>query len=174
MLLLLAKPNAERNVKDMREIWAMGAASINSLRHPASQKRVRRRSITFIVPLSALLAVSILTLPAPSVFAEQVLEVPQTAASTPLRDAPIDAEPEPEPQHRALAPMPSGLGSIQDYENQDESDRPVGFSNNPSNVRIDQFGSSGNRSALANNVLLGALAIGLFAMELHAAHRHHH
>ena len=73
-----------------------------------------------------------------------------------------------------MAPMPSGLGSIDDYESQGESSSSTGITSAPSNPRIDPNGPNGNRQALVNDVILGALVVGLFAMEVHAAHQHRH
>jgi hypothetical protein len=152
----------------------MGAASIDCLRHHASQNRTRRWSRTLTLALSALLAVSTCALPATSAFAEQVLELPQAAAQTPSADAPAEAEAEPKPRRQAMTPMPAGLGSIDDYENQGESSYPAGIASPPPNLRVDPNGPNRNREGLVNDVILGALAIGLFAMEVHAAHQHRH
>ncbi len=153
----------------------MGAASIDSLRHRASQKRTRRWSKTLTLALSALLAASIGVLPARTAFADQVLELPQAAAPASSPDGSADgAAVEPEPQRQAMTRMPAGLGSIDDYENQGESSNPAGIASPPSNLRIDPNGPNRNREALVNDVILGALAIGLFAMEVHAAHQHRH
>ena len=149
----------------------MGAASIDSLGHRASQKRVRRWSRLLTVALSAVLAVSICVLPARTAFANQVLELPQTTAPVSSPAASADGAAEPEPQRQAVAPMPSGLGSVDDYENQGESSYSGGIANAPSNLRIDP---NGNRDALVKDVVLGALVIGLFALEAHAARQHRH
>ncbi len=70
-----------------------------------------------------------------------------------------------------MAPMPSGLGSIEDYERQGEPSSSAGIAGARPSLRIDR---NNNRQALANDVTLGALAIGLFALEVHAAHQHRH
>ena len=70
-----------------------------------------------------------------------------------------------------MAPMPSGLGSVDDYENQGESSYPAAVAGAPSNLRVDP---NGNRDALVKDVVLGALVIGLFALEAHAAQQHRH
>jgi hypothetical protein len=153
----------------------MGAASIDSLRHRASQKRVRRWLRSAILVLSVVLAASICVLPARTAFADQVLELPQAAAPASSPDRSADgAAVEPEPQRQAMTPMPAGLGSIDDYENQGESSYPAGIASAPSNLRVDPNGPNRNREGMVNDVILGALAIGLFAMEVHAAHQHRH
>jgi hypothetical protein len=121
------------------------------------------------------LAASIGVLPARTAFADQVLELPQAAAPASSPDGSADgAAVEPEPQRQAMTRMPAGLGSIDDYENQGESSYPAGIASPPSNLRVDPNGPNRNREALVNDVILGALAIGLFAMEVHAAHQHRH
>ena len=151
------------------------------LRHLATQKSCRRgRKVLSKTPpmaLMALLIASILVLPASRALADgQILELPQVA----------EARPQPQPSRRprvasppaevADAPIP-GMGTLQDYEHQD--DRPA---QNPpqSSASLAMGGSNGaivvdpggNRDALINDAILGAVAIGLFALEVHAAHHH--
>lgn len=153
-------------------ITTMSAPSIDSLGHCASRKRMRRWARLSVLALSTVIAVSICILPARTTFADQVLELPQAVAPASYRDASAaDGAAEPPPRRQAMAPMPSGLGSLDDYERQGESDRPAGLASGPSNVRIDP---NGNREALANDIILGALVIGLFALEMHAAHQNRH
>jgi hypothetical protein len=115
-------------------------------------------------------------------FADQVLELPRVSAPAPAPapDASYssDAVAEPEPRaKRNLTPLPADLGSVEDYENQGEpSSSPrfassPSFASGPSTVRIDQ---GGGRDAMVTNVILGALVIGLFAMEMNAAQQHRH
>lgn len=81
------------------------------------------------------------------------------------------------------APMPANLGSVDDYEHQEGDDS----SSVSSRAASSGFGTAGNfgganlrfdpgnnRQALANNLVLGALVLGLFAMEVQASHQHHH
>jgi hypothetical protein len=155
----------------------MRDASIDSLRHQASQNRTPRRSTLSKLSklaISALLAASVCGLPATTAFAEQVLEVPRVAAPTPA-EAPVDAAVEPDPVHRVMAPMPSGVGSVNDYETQDESSYPPGAlapsARAPQGAFVDP---AHNRQALTNDVIMGALVIGLFALEAHSAHQSRH
>jgi len=88
--------------------------------------------------------------------------------------------------------MPSGLGSIDDYQRQDSSEMrrasvspafaspgfaspgfasPAAIMGMPSNGPSDR---NGNRAALVNDVVLGALVIGLFALQANAAHQRRH
>lgn len=162
-------PGAER--QGYWGIWVMSAASINRLMHRVSGKRLLRWRRMLTLALSAVLAAGICVLPARSAFADQVLELPPTAAPASSRDASVDAAPEPEPKHHAMAPLPAGLGSIEDYEQQGEPSSSAGIAGARPSLRIDP---NNNRQALANDVILGALAIGLFALEVHAAHQHRH
>jgi hypothetical protein len=172
MLKLSAATNRVAKRIGYLGIRAMGASSINSLGHSASQKRVRRWLRSSILVLSVVLAASICVLPARMAFAAQVLELPADPASSP--DGSADRAGEPLPHRHAMAPTPSGLGSIDDYERQGESPSSAGIGSAGSNPRIDPNGPNRDRQALVNNVILGALAIGLFAMEVHAAHQHRH
>ena len=79
------------------------------------------------------------------------------------------------PQQVADSTPPSGVGSLDDYMHQSESDSSPypassAMTRSPSAGRYDP---NGDRSAMVTNVILGALAIGLFAYELHAANQHH-
>jgi hypothetical protein len=156
----------------------MSTASIESLGHRASHKRMRRGWSTLTVAFLVALVTSICVLPMRTAFADQVLELPQAparaASSDTSRDAsryvPDDVAPKPAPHRRAMAPMPAGLGSIDDYESQDGSSSSSGIAGAGLSPRIDP---NRNGDALANEVILGALVIGLFAMEVHAAHQHH-
>lgn len=171
-----AKPGAGRNVKGMLGIWPVRVASMDFLGHRISQKWARRWSSALILALSAVVSVSICVLPARTALAEQILELPQESASPASVDAPAEVEPQPKPRRQPVTPIPSGVGSIEEYESQGESDGPARFASGPSNPQIDVYGTtglSGNRGRMVNNVLLGALALGLLAMELHAAHHHH-
>jgi hypothetical protein len=155
----------------------MTDASIDSLRHQASQNRTPRRSALSKLSklaISAVLAVSVCGLPATTALAEQVLEVPRVTAPTPA-EAPMEAAVEPDPVHRVMAPMPSGVGSVNDYETQDESSYLVGATS-PSISRANgaRIDPSGNRQSLTNEVILGAVVIGLFALEAHSANQRRH
>jgi hypothetical protein len=114
--------------------------------------------------------------------ADQVLELPQISASgdasPPSGTASDDGATlaRSRPHLRAAAPLPKNLGTLQDYESENDEDASTGIASNfagvPSNPRFDISGNNGQ--ALAQNALLGALLIGLFAMEANAAHHHHH
>lgn len=89
----------------------------------------------------------------------------------------------------STAPLPANLGSVDDYEHQDGDDSSSsprsassrfsgsggGFAT-PGNFGAAnlQFDPGNDRHALTNNLVLGALVIGLFAIEVQAAHQHHH
>jgi hypothetical protein len=185
-----AYPVETRSVKGSVGIMAIMVASIDSLGCRVAEKRARRRPKMLRLALSALLAATICGLPATKVaFADQVLELPRVSAPAPapLPDASYSsdavAEPEP-PAKRNLTPLPADLGSVEDYENQGDeaSSSPrfasssrfassPGFASGPSTIRIDQ---GGGRDAMVTNVILGALVIGLFAMEMNSAHQHRH
>jgi hypothetical protein len=173
MLNLPRETNSGAQRQYISGIQVMDATSLYFLRHRESQKRRRRRSKTLIITLAVILAASICGLPTTDAFADQMLELPQVAAPAPMPHPRAVAEPDPESPNRAMAPMPPGLGSIDEYESQGDSEGPARLASGPSNLQIDPYGPQGNRSSLASNVLLGALTLGLFAMELHAAHRHH-
>ena len=135
--------------------------------------------------------------PSSSAFAAQVLELPHTSTPALSSGLPVDpVEPvdddipveraTPKAAPRKLPPMPAGLGSIDDYKNQGESESsyPAGYSagaapsssmramgidlNNPLNS------PNGNRQTLRNEVMLGALVLGLMALEAHSAHQNRH
>jgi len=82
--------------------------------------------------------------------------------------------------------MPANLGSIDDYEHQEDEDRPAyagssgyassnssggGFGGNYGGTTL-RFEPGNGREALTNNLLLGAVVLGLFAMEVDASHHH--
>lgn len=165
----------------------MRTATIDSLGYRAAEKRGCRRPKKLRLALSAFLAATICGLPATRMaFADQVLELPRATAAAPAPDASYSADAVPEPEPRAsrnLTPLPADLGSVEDYENQGEPSASPrfaasprfgtspSFAGGPSPVRIDQGGS---RDAMVTNVILGALVIGLFAMEMNADHQHRH
>lgn len=149
----------------------MKPASVDSLGHRASQRRVRRCSTTLTIALSAVLTASICVLPARMAFADQVLELPQAAAPVSSQYASGAPAAAPEPERQAMAPMPAGIGSVDEYESQGESSYPAGIASTPSNLHIDP---NRNRDGLVKDLVLGALVIGLFALEVHAAQQHRH
>ena len=131
-------------------------------------------------------------------FADPVLEIPQMNAPVPT-EAPAASEASApsrsshhaaQAQRAATAPMPANLGSIDDYEHQDGDDSSsysaraassgfggagagLGMPGNFGGANL-QFDRGNDRQALANNLVLGALVLGLFAMEVQASHHHHH
>lgn len=149
------------------------------LRDPVTQKSGRRVSRILSMVLSTVLAASILALPATKALADgQVLELPQVA-NAPSESAPVVRRRHvaPPPTQMADAPMPAGMGTLQDYEHQDDStaqnsSSPSSFAIGGSNgaVGVDP---NGNRDALIGDAILGAVAIGLFALEVHQARRHY-
>ena len=152
-------------------VWVMSAASIDGLIHRVFGKQLLRGRRMLTLALSAVLVACICILPARTAFADQVLELPATAAPASSPDTSADGARETQPKHHAMAPMPAGLGSIEDYERQGEPSSSAGIAGARPSLRIDR---NNNRQALANDVILGALAIGLFALEVHAAHQHRH
>ena len=144
--------------------------------------------------LAAVLATTISLLPATKVLADQVLVLPQMTTPTAAPDlsspAPVyapDHRRNPSAKRTPEAPLPANLGSIEDYEHQGEEDRPSysgtssyassnfqggGFGGNYGGTTL-QFEPGNSREALTNNLILGAVVLGLFAMEVDAAHHHH-
>ena len=149
-------------------------------------KMSRRRSPVASLVLSAFITLSMLVLPVRSAFADgQVLELPQVssaAVASPTTSDDYLAPQTPVSRHRSNRQQvadetpPPGVGSLADYMHQsDEDSSPYpasagAMSMSPAAVGFD---TSGDRSATVNNVILGALALGLFAYEIHAAHQHH-
>ena len=86
--------------------------------------------------------------------------------------------------------MPANLGSVDDYEHQDGDDTSLssprsassGFGGSgarfgtPGNFGAAnlQFEPGNDRHALTNNLILGALVLGLFAMEVQSAQQQRH
>ena len=141
---------------------------------------------------AGILAFSITVLPVTKAVADQVLELPQT--TTPAAAAAPDVStvaPITHYRHNqsalgdSEAPTPANLGSIDDYEHQGEADQSSyrssspyassggGLGGNYSGATL-QFESGDSREALTNNLILGAVVLGLFAMEVESAHHRHH
>ena len=140
------------------------------LRRRAPRKRQSRRLSLTVVALSAILAIAVAVIPARMAFAEQVLELPQTAAPSPTSDSSIESASLAESPHRSVAPMPAGLGTIDDYEAEGSSSPYSAGSGAPSgNAPVERRAS---QNTLTNEVVVGALVLGVLAMELHAAHQH--
>src|SRR5579862_1701594 len=142
--------------------------------------------------LAGILAIGIGLMPATHALAEQVLEVPQiaTPASAASTASAGSEAPAAIPHHRHRqtaqrnidAPTPSNIGSIDDYEHQEEADSfpgssryasssnfaGSGFGGNYGGTTL-QFESGNSREAVTNNLILGAMVLGLFAMEVDAA-----
>ena len=138
------------------------------------------------VVLSGLITLSMLALPLRNAFADgQVLELPQVssaAIASPVTSDDGLAPPVSASRHNSThqqvadSTPPPGVGSLADYMHQsDEDSSPYAGSAGamPMSPGAGGFDSNGNRSAMVNNVILGALALGLFAYEIHAAHQHH-
>jgi hypothetical protein len=159
----------------------MTIGSNDCVAHHRSERRARGFSALTTRVLAATLAASLCLMPVRAAFADQVLEVPSSAESTPPRAvASTVAETSPRPTHRqALAPVPKDLGTLQDYERETESDASAsprmggapGLASAPMNQR---FEASRNRDMMAQNAMLGVLMIGLFAMEMSQPHHHRH
>jgi hypothetical protein len=139
-------------------------------------KHRRRLSKIPTKALAAILAMSICVTEAGMAFADPVLELPQLATtSTPIDTAADETAPV-KPRPRETVAMPKELGTLQDYERESDSDPAVGNSQGfassaPANRR---FEANPSGQTLAQNVIIGALMLGVFAMELHAAHQHRH
>ncbi len=120
--------------------------------------------------MSAILAAGIGTLCPTAVSAAQVLEVPQliAAASTPRHSATRvdDAVTEPGPEYAVATP--EGVGSLDEYESQHTSAHPV-LGSLSTAAPVDP---KANRSEMGNSILVGALILGVLAMELHATQQH--
>jgi hypothetical protein len=188
--------HSAQRIKDRWGNEAMSAATIDRVRHRA----IGTRSRWFLTRvLAASLVASLCMAPVMTAFADQVLEVPQMTA--PAASAP-DAAPgapahhsyhEAAPRREAMAPMPANLGTLADYTHQDAEDAPstsysrrysssgfggqaAGFGGPGGNFGGAnlQFDPGNDRQALTNNLILGALALGLFALEVQDAHHRHH
>jgi hypothetical protein len=148
--------------------------------------------------VAGVLVTSLCLLPSSIAFADQVLELPQNPASSvssPASTAPTEEPIHPHKHHHshasesaaedstaASAPLPANLGTLQDYERDNDEDPSAGaasnfaggpsYSANPANPVFELSGNS--HQTLAQNAILGVLMIGLFAMEVQAAHHHHH
>lgn len=123
--------------------------------------------------LSIALGMALGAMPMASALADQVDEIPQASVPAPPSDT-IEPGPARSAKPREVAPMPAGLGTLEEYEHQgDPSYRAyrAHAAGSSSNVVFDR---TGNRQVATNDIILGALALGLFAMELHAVHRQHH
>jgi hypothetical protein len=144
----------------------MKGEPIYALRRRGSSKRAIRMSQMLNIALSALLIAMVGLMPAKAAFADQTLELPQTAVpvETALADAPIAEKARPE----ALSPIPANLGSIDDYENQDGSSYAANTSTS-SPLPVER---RGNQTALRNEVLAGALILGVLALEFGGSHHH--
>lgn len=145
----------------------------HGLEHHAPRKRQYRLLRIRRVALALILALSIGMLPAmvPArvAFASQTLELPSSAPSSTSNPS-IENPPPPQARIRSTDPLPPGLGTIDDYEAQDPSYRSSAGSNAPSgNAPAER---RANQPALVNEVVVGALVLGVLAMEMHAAHRH--
>jgi len=140
--------------------------------------------------------------PITTAFADQVLEVPQITAPAASADASTPDTPPAAPAHHSyhegaerretMAPMPANLGTLADYAHQDgeapSSSNSARYSSSGFGGQAAGFGGAGgnfgganlqfdpghDRQALTNNLILGALALGLFALEVQDAHRSHH
>ncbi len=160
----------------------MSAGLLHALRRSTSQKRASRRPRMLTVAIAALLTAVVGVAPARMAFAEQVLELPQPTAPSLSSGGPAEAGPAVEKSApREVAPLPSGLGSIDDYENQDSSSRPSRYATGyPAGYAANGVGASGGTridhrgqpTQLQNEVMLGAVVLGVLAMELGRAHRH--
>ena len=153
----------------------MTAAPTGCLRHNAPGNRSCRTIRTLSSALAFVLAAGIFLLPARMVLADQILELPPTGAPD-VTPPPPESTTRPETARKVMAPMPADLGSIDDYENQDEptrrsSNNAFASANAPLNVPFDP---NRNRAALTNEVILSVLAIGLYTLEARSANQHHH
>jgi len=125
--------------------------------------------------------------------AEQVLEIPQVKAPATSAPTPADTEATPVspryPRPEAVArrddapAIPSNVGSLEEYERQDTDDASSPRRNPPSGIYGPgaalaganfQIDPGGNRQALTSDLVLGALMLGVFAMEMNEAHQHRH
>ncbi len=148
----------------------MSAASIHRLGHPWSEKRPRRGLDRMTIVLSAVLAAMIAMVPAATAFCDQVLELPQPAAPVASTDASTNNAASPEqPRNQASAPMPAGLGSIADYENQDSEASSAAPLTSSAGAPIEHRGA---QATVQNEAILGALVLGVIALELTAGNHH--
>jgi hypothetical protein len=156
----------------------MRAISPDHMGQPKLPKRLRqgsRRSrIAFSAGLAAIISIVLSAVPVANAIAEQTLELPQTAAAnSAFAPSEVVADAAPKPQPEVMAPMPAGVGSLADYEDQDSSPQQAQARNamGSAGSPIDPLGS---HPSLGNEVVMGALVLGVLAMELGAAHHHRH
>jgi hypothetical protein len=148
----------------------MSAASIHRLGHSSSEKRARRMLARVTIVLSAVLAAMIAMVPAAIALGDQVLELPQPAAPAASADASTNNAASPQRlRNEASAPMPAGLGSIADYENQDSDASGAATATSPAGAPIEHRGP---QATVQNEAILGALVLGVIALELTAGNHH--
>jgi hypothetical protein len=144
----------------------------------------RRRPLRIpAVILSGLITLSMLALPVRTAFADgQVLELPQVSSAAVASSATSDdlVPLPPVPRHRSARQQvadsapPAGVGSLADYMHQSDGESsPYPASAMSMSPAAGRYDPNGDRNAMVNNVILGVLALGLFAYEVHAANQHH-
>ena len=155
--------DSERKTSIINRYTQMKTRALHALRHSLPRSSAWcRKSVSWM--LSGVLALGIVLCGAPVIQAEQILELPPTTSA----DSPLEA---PLPS-RSVRPRsadvsaPAGVGSVGDYENQDDSAAP-GAANVTTRPRFER---NSNQPALASEIVMGALVLGVLAMELHSAH----
>ena len=153
----------------------MKAGRTDSLRHEAPQKRRPAGLRASAVAIVALVATSIAALPVGQAFAAgQVLELPQVTTPHPRAEETAFAPPpERAPAHRevANAPLPPGIGSVNDYMHQEDREQRAVAPQQTGGMRIDNRAGG---SSMAANAMLAGLAIGLLALQIQSARHHRH
>jgi hypothetical protein len=167
--------------------WPLIAADAHSLRHRAYQKRHARRLRFPALAAVLMLTASMVMLPAERALADgQVLELPQTTTASAPPSTPYAApapaaypadeaapEPAPEPAEVADATPPPGVGDINDYMHQDgqpaQSHGQTGYAQPYPGSHPDPHS---NPPSLATTAIVGAIAVGLIALDVYASHHH--
>jgi hypothetical protein len=80
-----------------------------------------------------------------------------------------DTAPPEQPRNQAIAPMPAALGSIADYENQDSEASSAAPLTSSAGAPIEHRGA---QATVQNEAILGALVLGVIALELTAGNHH--
>jgi hypothetical protein len=157
--------------------WPGRAAGADSLRYPAHQKRHRRATRFSALALTLTLALSIVAIPpGPALAGGQVLELPQAAAPSsppaPTYETPPPSAPAPEPSEVADAAPPPGVGGIDDYMHQDGQPPSTSQAGNAQSYSSQQPDPRANRSSATTDAIVAAVALGMIALDIYAAHHH--
>lgn len=159
--------------------WPGKAAGADSLRQVAHQKRHFRATRLSALGIALTVALSIVAIPAgPALAGGQVLELPQAAAPSspppaPAYETPPPSAAAPEPAEVADATPPPGVGGIDDYMHQDGQPPSSSHARNAQSYSSQQPDPYANRSSATTDAIVAAVALGMIALDIYAAHHHH-